>query len=182
MTGLWVWWETVKEWFVSSPEPKLTIELVPKGQWGTNLRSRLPKAEWDRLRKAQYQAAGYVCEICGGEGPSHPVECHEVWEYDDDASIQRLTGLIALCPACHGVKHAGRTVMHKGERTVIDQLVRVNGGTRDEARAYLQKCFLQWNRRSHQTWTLDLTWLETPLEPVADDLSFMEDPEWTPGS
>ena len=91
MTGLWVWWETVKEWFVSSPEPKLTIELVPKGQWGTNLRSRLPKAEWDRLRKAQYQAAGYVCEICGGEGPSHPVETTGFFDSEGNRAYQDMS-------------------------------------------------------------------------------------------
>lgn len=36
-----------------------------------------------------------------------PVECHEVWDYDDDRKIQRLERRVALCPACHEVKHAG---------------------------------------------------------------------------
>lgn len=30
------------------------------------------------------------------------LECHEVWEYDDDAYVQRLS---ALCSRCHLVKH-----------------------------------------------------------------------------
>ena len=74
----------------------LTVELVPRGQWGANLRSELPKKDWDRLRREQYKKAGYVCEICGGKGSRHPVECHEIWHYDEDTNTQRLDGLIAL--------------------------------------------------------------------------------------
>ena len=32
---------------------------------------------------------------------------HEVWDYDDARRVQRLVRLIALCPACHEVKHLG---------------------------------------------------------------------------
>ena len=37
---------------------KLTFQLVPSGCWYANLRSVLPKAEWDRLRRATYARAG----------------------------------------------------------------------------------------------------------------------------
>jgi hypothetical protein len=84
--------------------PRLSIELVPATSWFDNLRSLLPPAEWDALRKATSQAAGHRCEICGGRGPKWPVECHERWQYDDATHVQTLTGLIALCPECHRVK------------------------------------------------------------------------------
>jgi len=48
-----------------------------------------------------------LCETCGGCGPQYPVECHEIWNYDDTRLIQKLDGLIALCPDCHEVKHIG---------------------------------------------------------------------------
>jgi len=72
----------------------LTIELVPKGQWGSNLRSELSTKDWDTLRRESYHLASYKCEVCGGVGPRHPVECHEIWHYDDAYHVQRLDGLI----------------------------------------------------------------------------------------
>lgn len=75
---------------------KLTIELVPATSWGNNLRSRLPKKSWNAIRKRVYKEADFKCEICGGVGKRHPVECHEVWEYDDVNHIQSLVGFVAL--------------------------------------------------------------------------------------
>lgn len=141
-------------------QTKLTIELVPKGQWGANLRSELPKSEWDRLRKATYRKAGYVCEICGGKGPKWPVECHEIWHYDEDTKTQHLVGLIALCPSCHEVKHMGRTMaVGKGEKG-MSHLMKVNGWSREDAQHYVEVVFETWSRRSRENWTLDLSWLE----------------------
>ena len=68
---------------------KLTIELVPKTAWFSNLRSILARAAWDKLRKESYKNAAHKCEICGGYGKKHPVECHEIWEYDDKNHIQK---------------------------------------------------------------------------------------------
>lgn len=141
-------------------QTKLTIELVPKGQWGANLRSALPKSEWDRLRKAAYRKAGYVCEICGGKGPKWPVECHEIWNYDEDTKTQNLVGLIALCPSCHEVKHMGRTMaVGKGEKGIA-HLMKVNGWSREDAHHYIEAAFETWSRRSCESWTLDLSWLD----------------------
>ncbi len=33
------------------------------------------------------------------------LECHEVFEYEDEAHVQRLSSLAALCTRCHQVKH-----------------------------------------------------------------------------
>tara|TARA_B100001989_G_scaffold176572_1_gene127718 strand:- start:1762 stop:2235 length:474 start_codon:yes stop_codon:yes gene_type:complete len=140
---------------------KLTVELVPRGQWGANLRSELPKAEWDRLRKATYAAAGHRCEICGGKGPKWPVECHERWRYDEETKTQHLEGLIALCPSCHQVKHIGRSMaVGKGEAAVL-HLMKVNGWSPEDTEHYLEGVFETWQRRSNEQWTLDLSWLET---------------------
>src|SRR5579862_704679 len=91
----------------------LTINLIPSTAWYKNLRSELPKGEWDKLRKAQYKTANYVCEICGASGLEQgfkwPVEAHEVWEFDDKEHIQKLISLIALCPLCHMCQHYGRS-------------------------------------------------------------------------
>lgn len=138
----------------------LTVELVPAGQFGDNLRSRLPKAEWDALRRATYAAAGHRCEVCGGKGSRHPVECHERWEYDELARVQKLVGLIALCPRCHEVKHAGLASARGRLVQVLEQLMRVNGWSADEAGDHVELEFRVWNRRSREAWTLDLDWLD----------------------
>jgi len=87
-------------------ETRLTVELVPSTCWYTNVRSNVSKAVWDRLRGEVAADAGNRCEVCGGRGRRWPVECHEMWDYDDDRKIQRLERLVALCPACHEVKQA----------------------------------------------------------------------------
>lgn len=140
-------------------DARLTIELVPRTSWYSNVRSHVSEAEWDRLRKPVYQRAGSRCEICGGRGPAHPVECHEVWEYDDEARIQRLTGLIALCPACHGVKHLGRAHVKGRGDDAIEQLMRVNGWTASRAEDYVDLVLDIWKLRSQVPWRLDLSWL-----------------------
>jgi len=132
------------------PAP-LTIELVPATSWGANLRSVLPKEDWDRLRKSTCRATGYRCEICRERGPAHPVECHERWKYDDAAGVQRLVGLVALCPSCYAVKHLGAEALVK--------LMRLNNWTAAVAREYVDLVFEIWEMRSAVEWRLDLSWL-----------------------
>lgn len=137
----------------------LTLDLVPSTTWYDNLRSRLRPSEWDRLRKATYAAAGHRCEVCGGKGRHHPVECHERWEYDDDAHVQRLVGLIALCPACHEVKHFGRSQAVGRGAAAFAHLMRVNHWTETQAVDHIAESFALWERRSNIEWTLDTSWL-----------------------
>ena len=142
-------------------EPKLPIELVPSTCWYTNVRSNVPVAEWDALRRAVYHRAKNRCEVCGGWGKTHPVECHEVWHYDDRARVQRLTGFTALCPDCHRVKHIGLANVQGKSVQALSHLARVNGWTAHESRAYVAEAFKLWARRSKYEWQLDTSLLET---------------------
>lgn len=139
---------------------KLTIELVPSTAWYSNVRSNVTAAEWDVLRKECYRKAGHVCEICSGRGPKHPVECHEIWKYDDDACTQTLEGLIALCPDCHEVKHIGLAGIKGRQTEAIAHLAEVNGITLEEAKLYVEASFETWSKRSQKDWKLDITILE----------------------
>lgn len=138
---------------------KLTIELVPKSQWGFNLRSDMSKQVWDKLRKDVYKAANYCCEICGGKGPKWPVECHERWQYDDVNKLQILKGLTALCPDCHRVKHMGRAIACGEGPAAIAHFITVNNCTEDEAEEYMRDVQQIWGKRSCDQWELDLSWL-----------------------
>jgi hypothetical protein len=135
---------------------RLTVELVPKTSWYNNVRALVDELGWDRIRRQVYRQAEYRCEICGGRGPEHPVECHEVWRYDDRTRVQMLVRMIALCPACHQVKHLGfANVKGKGAQARA-HLARVNGWTLAQADAYISEAFQVWAQRSQGPWTLDL--------------------------
>ena len=137
-------------------EARLTIELVPSSSWYTNVRSHLPPEEWDLIRRAVYRRAKYRCEICGGRGAPHPVECHEVWSYDDARKVQRLERMIALCPACHRVKHIGLASIRGRYDEAIRHLAQVNDWPLDHANRYADAAFGVWMERSQSEWTVDL--------------------------
>lgn len=136
--------------------PKLTAELVPKTAWYSNVRSNVTCAEWDVIRKQVYADAGHVCEICGGVGKNHPVECHEVWEYDDTTHTQQLIKMTALCPACHSVKHLGRAQIVGIFYMAIAHMMKVNCWTKKEALDYSEKVFAEYQKRSQHKWKLDI--------------------------
>ena len=143
---------------------KLTIELVPQTSWYSNVRSNVSIKEWDIIRRKYYKKTNYKCGICGGIGNKHPVECHEIWFYDDKNKKQILKGMIALCPNCHKVKHAGLAGMRGETDIVIAQLCKVNGMNKDEAKQYLDKSFEIWLERSKHKWELDISFIKSFLE------------------
>lgn len=144
---------------------KLEIELVPKPTWGWNVRSELSSSQWDKLRKITYSSANHKCEICGGVGSKHPVECHERWVYHESEgkNVQKLVGLIALCPKCHMVAHIGLSFKRGYAGVVLSHLRKVNGSTLSEVENQVRDAFLVWSRRSQLTWELDITWLQKIL-------------------
>jgi hypothetical protein len=140
--------------------PILTIELVPSTQWGSNLRTRLPRKQWDKLRKECYRKASHVCEVCSEVGPKWPVECHEKWDYNEETKMQTLTGLIALCPNCHLVKHFGRACSIGKKEEALSHFLKVNSWSSSKAEEYIEQVFNIWQKRSNHSWSLDLSWLE----------------------
>jgi len=145
------------------PKQYLIPDLIPKTSWFNNLRSVLSQAEWDVVRKAAYRKAGYRCEICGGVGDDWPVECHEVWEFDDnqwysyDEGIQYLRGVQALCPMCHKVKHLGLTVKREPYFLPIAtaRIATINDWSYRTAEVTIEGCFQQWRERSRKKWLID---------------------------
>lgn len=146
-----------------SKKPILTIELVPSTCWFSNVRSQLPKKEWDRLRKESYKQAKYKCEVCGGsglkQGYKHALECHEIWTYDDETKVQKLDGLISLCVRCHQVKHIGRTTIIGKQPEAFKHLEKVNGWDHKEVVDYVAESFIIHRWRSNWYWTLDINML-----------------------
>ena len=141
---------------------KLTIELVPSSCWWSNVRSKIKRTQWDRLRKQVYKAADYKCEICGGVGTKHPVECHEIWDYDDKNKLQTLSKFIAICPLCHEVKHIGLTATWEGDYYLraYKRFQEINKLTIEETRLFISYFWHQWRERSKHQWKLDISLLD----------------------
>ncbi|MER3447896.1 MAG: HNH endonuclease [Nitrospiraceae bacterium] len=151
--------------------PKLGIELVPLAMQGYNVRSRISPEQWQQTASITHKRANrprttYRCEICHQSGKDqgfkHPVECHEVWDYDDETHIQKLTGLVSLCPLCHKAKHYGLAKKQGYESRVRAHMKQVNNWSESELNASIAQAFHQVKARSDEYWILDLTYLNTP--------------------
>lgn len=143
---------------------KLTIELIPSTAWFKNIRSYVKQSEWDKIRKYVYKQSGYKCDICGGKGHKHPVECHEIWDFKD--GIIELKGLTSLCPSCHQVKHIGLAFKNGRLDYAKKHLMKVNKISSQEADDYIFKSFEIFEERSNQDWILNLDMIDNYLEKV----------------
>lgn len=137
---------------------KLTTELVPSTSWYTNLRKAVSPLVWNRIRKESYQKYNHRCGICGA---LKRLNCHEIWEYNDEKHIQKLIGFIALCDMCHHVKHLGfaQILASQGKlnfEDVIKHFMKVNGCSRKDFEEYSHQVFKKWEERSQCEWKVDL--------------------------
>lgn len=139
-------------------------DMLPESVWGSNLRGILPQSQWDALRIPVCEKAGNRCEVCGQKGydpdtgrPRRP-DCHELWHFEVRAgsAVQRLARLIALCPDCHRVQHAGRAAVRGELSLVVGQLRAVNTWTDSEIRHALDNADERYQWRRQFDWALDL--------------------------
>jgi hypothetical protein len=138
---------------------RLSVELVPATAWWTNVRSNVTRAQWEKCKNVVKARSGSRCEICGGRGSRYPVDCHEIWSYDDETQVQTLVGLIALCPRCHEVKHLGRAFATGNAQRAIEHLMTVNGWSPEFTEDYIVACFALHEARSQVQWTLNIDYL-----------------------
>ena len=147
---------------------RLGVELVPSTCWYSNVRSLLPKKEWDRLRKISYEYADFKCEICKesglDQGYKHALECHEIWNYNEKTHVQKLDGLVSLCPKCHIVKHIGRANAMGNQAIAFEHLEKVNGWSHKQVVTHVAKEFDVYKERSKHEWNIDLTVLTEHYE------------------
>lgn len=136
---------------------KLTIELVPKTCFYSNVRSEVTRTQWDIIRHQVASRAYNACEICGDDSR---IECHEIWNYDDKKLIQKLVGMIALCKSCHMVKHMGYANVSGNGEKAIAHFIKINKLTRNVAYKYIEKVFDIWEQRSSKKWKLDISHLK----------------------
>jgi len=153
-------------------QPKLSIELVPRTAFYSNVRSEVPKEKWDRIRRRCYQQANNRCQICSSigtkQGFNYKVECHEIWLYDETSQMQKLKGFIALCPLCHTVKHFGLAQVRGKADMAMRHLGKVNNWTMEQVREYINECWTMWKWRNNIDWKLDVSYMDAYLDEPAD--------------
>jgi hypothetical protein len=143
---------------------RLRVEMIPQSSWYKDLRELLDEATWERISSLVAERADGRCEICGGRGPRHrPVECHELWRFDDPVRVQTLVRVVALCPDCHAVKHWETVRKHGGDTQARAHLARINGWSLAQTDAHIRDAFGRWAQRSQGPWILDLEGLRPYL-------------------
>ena len=135
---------------------KLQIELVPQSCFFSNIRSVLKDSQWDTIRRSVYVKANYHCEICGEQGTKHPVECHEVWIYEEETTTQRLGFFQALCPLCHEVKHIGLALVRGNSERASNRFKEVNQLDKITSDKILSAVWKQWRLRTKQEWKFEI--------------------------
>lgn len=140
------------------PAPVLLPDMLPTTSWEANLRTALRPEEWDRLRKFCYQAAGYACVACGSRGEPH-VEAHESWSFNEKTGVQKLKGLLCLCPTCHKAKHLGYANRIGKLPQVLARLKWLNAWDEDQLQQGLADVENRQQQLSTRAWTLDLSFL-----------------------
>ncbi|MCD8205642.1 MAG: hypothetical protein LUD29_03410 [Clostridia bacterium] len=141
-------------------EYRLDFELVPDACWGTNLRSCLTRAQWDKVRRDAYARAEGRCMICGKS--TEKLDAHERWSYDEEHMVQKLEDVLAVCKACHMTIHIGRTQLIGKENMAAAHFCKVNGCSYadyikrlgEATETHARRCALLGE------WSLDLSWLK----------------------
>ena len=137
---------------------KLTIDMLPKGAWGKNLSKTIPQKDWDVIRKAVYEKADNKCSCCGKSGD---LEAHEVWDFDISTGTQTLTDIVALCTACHGVKHIRHSQMiGYGEHAKVHFLKVNNCSLNDFAEHFFDAQNLFDERNKIDKWVVEVPALD----------------------
>lgn len=149
---------------------KLKIDLVPTTCWYKSLRGQMRRSQWDRLRKQVYADQGHVCRICGA---GDRLNCHEVWEYDEERHVQTLKGFQAVYGMCHHGTHFGMAQIladqgHLDLNAVIEHFMKVIGVGREAFEAHKTEAFRIWRQRSGYRWRTDLgEWVSLVSEKSA---------------
>ncbi len=146
--------------------PRLELELVPRSAHKVNLRAAAKKSQWKFICTLTVQRAGGCCEVCGAAPTAtHPLETHEVWDWNEAVCRQSLVRTTALCFWCHLAKHAGMAEKLGLLGQVHRHMMRVNGWGLEQLDAHNKAAWRQWLRRSTIDWTF-----EPDLAAVVRDL------------
>lgn len=148
--------------------PRLSIELVPRSAWCSNLRKFLAPNVWQRLTKIALEGAGNKCEACGSPGKfvgkirstgrmKFQLDTHETWHFNEISGVQRLVRNRALCPDCHEAVHIGLAEVNGRAAVAQLRLATVNGWTPEQVSEHETAAWRLWEELNHRdAWKVDI--------------------------
>ncbi len=149
---------------------KLELHLVPESSFASNLRKQLG-ARWSALSRRIRGEHDWKCQLCGwkeNRPSSLFTHLHEVWEYNDDTHVQKLTGFECVCPDCHAVHHWGRSQISRKDMDVLTKhACRVNNCTEAEWDKHVEEASALWNTRSGHQWKIEMEDWESLADPIS---------------
>ncbi|EKD98127.1 MAG: hypothetical protein ACD_23C00570G0002 [uncultured bacterium] len=143
----------------SIKSPRLYIDMIPTTAWYSNLRSILTPEEWQAVKIQTATAAHHHCQACGNQGGRHPVECHELWNFNYDTYTQVLTRTVALCPDCHRATHFGLARVKGYADAAKAHLMKVNGWSQADVALHIINANDEFQERNCIDWILDARWV-----------------------
>jgi hypothetical protein len=87
--------------------PRLRLEpiLIPRPLWGVNAHTLVSEECWQKIRRDTFLRDQNRCVICEQQ---KPLECHEIFSFDDDHGVAVLVRMESRCADCHACNHLGR--------------------------------------------------------------------------
>ena len=114
----------------------------------------MKRADWERIRREAQQAARRTCEVCSDAESANALNCHELWDYDDEHGTATLVGLRIQCRNCDSAVHMGRAVRRGFGAAAVAQLVKVNGIGPREAKMLYRNAMDEWKQRNKKQWRI----------------------------
>lgn len=103
----------------------LAQPLLPYSLHGVNPRSIMGQTNWNKTKKAKRLEANHHCQICDKYVPhvaGNWLECHEVYEIDEEKLEFRLKDIVAICNMCHRFIHFGYTTILYQEGKITQEV------------------------------------------------------------
>ena len=143
---------------------RLGIEPVPASSRLATLAKLLPRARWNRIRRAVYHRAGYRCRVCGRQ---RRLYCHEVWQYNEQTGYQWLMGFEALCKDCHDTKHLFFANSRYKRIRLFQHFLTVNRMSREQGLEYLRAVYRKQQRLSQRDWIVNYGYYNLRMPPTS---------------
>lgn len=136
-------------------EPLLAVEMIPQSCRVKSVRQILEAERWHSIAACVKERSGNRCEVCLGRGRRYAVGCHTVFDYDQHAGVQKLTGFVALCPGCAEGRYIHLAEAKGRYEVAYKRLLMVNRWMPEEADRHIARARALYERRCEVAWAQD---------------------------
>lgn len=96
---------------------------MPKYVQNKSVRTLIGQTLWGKVRTIVLDQNNKCCSVCGYSSDDlTQLHVHEEWDFDEDNTIIKLTGLSLLCHLCHSMQHIDYTYFRSAEKDKWDEV------------------------------------------------------------